>query len=535
MKKIVCLLVTLAILIGCVPMALAAEKSEFTYTKLTDSTVCITGYSGTATNLVIPSKLDGYTVTEYSAKLRDSTIDALESVTFPDTVTKISGTINWAYKLKSAKLPKNLKIIPAKMFSNCRQLKELTLPEKLRKIGAYAFLYTNVKKIDLPDTLTYIGNSAFKGSALTELKLPESLRRINAEAFKYCDKITELVIPDGVRTIERAAFSGLGIKSVKIGKDVKTIKPKVFINNTNLESIEVDENNPYYCSVDGVLYTKDMKTLVQYPQNKSGESFTVPESVTRIGACAFTYAANLKEVKLGENVYEIANKAFKSCENLEKINLPESLIRIGAQCFRGCRNLPSLSIPDGVTKIKEYTFNDCTNLSELKLPSKLRVIESEAFEHCSALTELTLPDTIESIGSWAFYYAGIKTITIPNVPDYIFRYSLSGMYSLTEVNLLNPDADYTRFFYRWSSTLENIEKITLGDKVVELNVGESADVDSNIYMMSGEKNFEIVDAGVASLDTSTDDHITLTGVAPGETTVTMNCNNVYQNVIVRVK
>ena len=533
MKKVICLLISLVLLLSLVPTAFAAEKTEFVYETLTDSTIRITDVNDVTEKLVIPSKIDGYTVTEFDVNFSYKENRKLESIEFADTITKIDNNFMYCHKLKSVRLPNAMKIIPAKLFYYCTRLENVTFPEKLRKIGAQAFYCASLTDVKLPDTLTYIGKKAFHYCNIESLTLPKNLTRINADAFKNCGTVETLIIPDSVRTIERSAFSKINAKTVEIGKGTKTIKPKAFMKNTELAEFIVDENNPYYCAVDGVLFTKDMKTLVCYPQHKNaGGSYTIPDSVEKILGCAFAYS-ELNKVTLGANVKDAANKSFKHSERLETITLNDSLGRIGKEAFCGCYKLTAIDIPEGVTKVKSGAFKNCEKLAQVKLPQALTTIEESSFENCYALEALDIPASVKNIEKWAFFYSGIKELTIPNFPDYGYKGSLSSMYKLVKLTLLNPDADYTRFF-SWGYT-RNLESIVLGDKNIELNVGDSADVDSFIYMMSGDKSFELEGDGVVSIDTSSDDHVTVTALASGEATVTMTCGIVSQKAVITVE
>ncbi|MBO7736589.1 MAG: leucine-rich repeat domain-containing protein [Clostridia bacterium] len=112
---------------------------------------------------------------------------------------------------------------------------------------------------------------------------------IRGYAFEECYNLTSVVIPDSVTTIGDYAFLGCyNLTSVIIGDGVTTIGEDAFDYCYRLMNITVNEDNQYYKSIDGNLYTKDGKTLVQYAIGKTATSFTIPDGVTTIGDYAFS-------------------------------------------------------------------------------------------------------------------------------------------------------------------------------------------------------------------------------------------------------
>jgi hypothetical protein len=112
-----------------------------------------------------------------------------------------------------------------------------------------------------------------------------------------------------------------------------------------LTSVTVDNQNPQYTSNAGVLFDKQIKTLIVYPAGKSDSSYTIPNSVTAIG-----------------------NTAFYGCTSLTSVTIPNSVTSIGDEAFSGCTGLTSVTIPNSVTAIGGNPFYDCTGLKEITLP-----------------------------------------------------------------------------------------------------------------------------------------------------------------------
>ena len=122
-------------------------------------------------------------------------------------------------------------------------------------------------------------------------------------------KKTELDIPavspsgDKVTKINDNAFSGCKeLISVNIPSSVKTIGTGAFRGCENLAAINVSTDNEVYCSVGGVLFSKDKTVLLCYPMNRQGINYLLNTNVKAIGAFAFEGAINLKQLLYEETV-----------------------------------------------------------------------------------------------------------------------------------------------------------------------------------------------------------------------------------------
>ena len=155
------------------------------------------------------------------------------------------------------------------------------------------------------------------------------------------------------------------VETIYIGKDVKYIDETSFFYCKELRSIDVDEANEYYTSVDGVLYTKDMKKLLVYPIMKDATAYTIPEGVERVGKCAFYKNETLTKLDLPTTLKEIGDMAFFKCEKIALVTLPDGLEKIGSDAFSYCQGMqPVMYIPDTVKEIGSFAFYSCSNLKE---------------------------------------------------------------------------------------------------------------------------------------------------------------------------
>jgi hypothetical protein len=141
-----------------------------------------------------------------------------------------------------------------------------------------------------------IGDFAFhRINYLTCVAIPDSVTSIGEGVFLYCTRLTRVTIGNSVMSIGNGTFAFC----------------------SSLTSIVVDASNTTYSSQNGVLYNKDMTTLITYPGGKSG-GFTIPSSVTSIGNCAFYYCTSLTSVTIPDSVTSIGYGAFMVCNRLTK-------------------------------------------------------------------------------------------------------------------------------------------------------------------------------------------------------------------------
>ena len=206
-------------------------------------------------------------------------------------------------------------------------------------IGDNAFSYCYaLTSVEMP-SVTTIGYEAFyKCSALTSVEMP-SVTTIGVRAFSYCSFLTTVEMP-AVETIgEHAFYSCSALASVFIPASCTSVFSNPFAACISLREITVDENNPDYTSVDGVLYDKNVETLLACPGSKS--FIDIPSSVTTIGDVAFYYCSALTSVSMPE-VTTIGDYAFAYCSALTSVDIPASVTMIGDYAFDGCSSLTSV-------------------------------------------------------------------------------------------------------------------------------------------------------------------------------------------------
>lgn len=289
-------------------------------------------------------------------------------------------------------------------------------------------------------------------------------------------------IPEDITCIGSGAFSKSKLTKILIPDFVTEIKP-AFKSCTALTEIEVSENNANYCSVDGVLFDKAKESILAYPSGKQQTSYTIPETVTKIGWTAFAGSDNIETVVIPDTVRIIDGAAFADCTSLVNITLPETLETIsGWLTFEGCAALKSMTIPEGITTVVDSMFYECTSLESVILPQSITEIEEEAFYGCTALKKLKIPSSVNSIGRGAFYgCSALESITIPYGVEKIKTETFYNCTSLKSVSIPSSVSVIDQYaFYR----CESLESISLPEGVTKLNASafEKCDVLNKIKL-----------------------------------------------------
>lgn len=218
-------------------------------------------------------------------------------------------------------------------FYECNWIKQVVILHGLNVIDVYAFRNCiNLKRVSVSDSVLEIGGGeVFDGCVCLE-NIDVSLHN---KRFKSIDG--NLFNKDGTELICYAG--GKTNKSFLIDKNIQRIHYSAFHESRFLENINVEENNNFFKSIDGNLYSKDGNTLMHYSIGKKEESFIIPDTVTSIGDSAFYNCNYLKSIIVSFRVNEIGDCAFYGCENLKIVKLPDRVVKIGGYAFACCKNL----------------------------------------------------------------------------------------------------------------------------------------------------------------------------------------------------
>lgn len=280
-----------------------------------DGTVTVSGYSSdriAGGSVSIPStvSIDGGTyVVSAIGDLAFFDVDA-DTVHIPDTVVRIGDAAFYQSGIVSAIVPDSVKVLGTNVFAGCGSLVSVIFEGGVESIGDSAF---------------------FGCSSLETLVLPEGGRYSNLEGLVASDdgtliavmpSVTGQVRLDGISSIGGHAFSTSGADAVFISADVVDITSTAF-NSSSVSRIDVDEGNPVYCSVDGVLYDREGDTLLRCPPGMEGV-FEVPSAVTSLGSSSLAGCTGLTGISIGSSV-EVHAQAFTGIGFYETVESEEPI------------------------------------------------------------------------------------------------------------------------------------------------------------------------------------------------------------------
>lgn len=252
-----------------------------------------------------------------------SNCTSLKNIIIPETVTTIErNAFQKCTALESIVIPDSVTVIEDYSFSNCSSLKNITLSKNLTEMSINLFSgCTALESIEIPDSVTILKNSAFSGcTSLKNIIFGGGLMTIEQSVFNKCSSLVSIDIPNGVTEIGSGAFGYCNsLQSVTIPDSVVSIDNTAFRNCNALESITVSEGNKSYKSIDGILYTKDGKTLILSPKSNKNTSVVLPEGLEVINASSFDENKKLESIEIPNTVKNIKMYAFRLCESLRTI------------------------------------------------------------------------------------------------------------------------------------------------------------------------------------------------------------------------
>lgn len=305
----------------------------------------------------------------YIGRWSFSGCEALGEVSIPASVETISdNAFASCVNLSSVQLSEGLKSIEETAFNACEQLQAITIPSTVTNIGGGIF--ADCKKLSAIDMAE--GNTAYVSvegvlynKAMTTLvqypagkdndsyTIPESVTTVGDYAFCGNDYLTSLPLHDKLKVISDFAFARVsGVPTFDVPAGTESIGESAFHDCWSLTDINVAKSNPNYTSVDGVLYDKEMNTLMQYPEGKTTPEYIAPKSLRNLGPYAFFGNKKLTTVDLPDGVASIGDFAFGWCQNLSSLTVrvaDPATIELGLiPFFRGANAVDcTLRVPVG--------------------------------------------------------------------------------------------------------------------------------------------------------------------------------------------
>lgn len=389
-------------------------------------------------------------------------------------------------------------------FSSCKSIKEITIPQTIKKIDSGGYDLPNLRKIKIENLKNWCNiditwkitdhlfSLELNGANIEQLKIPDDVEQINEYAFNYTD-IERLIVPKNINEIPREAFLGCSnmeyaeLNSKKIGycafegcsklaevyiKDqIKETEYSSFIGCTSLKKVRIDDiaswcninfksedSNPLFYAKSLAIGTNDIKDL------------QIPEGIKRINPYSFING-DFEHINIPNSVDSIKGCAFAGCSNIKEIKFPNKLSYIGYGAFEDCVNLANIVITPNIKEIREKAFKNCTSIKgSIVIPQAVAFIEGEAF----ANTGLKYVYLFAKLESDIISYKTFPENSIIYVPEKYAQYYGNNNYIY---NLDKEEVSQTRITLSSTKYFE-LTNVTLEGKQIQMNHDRKFEISS---------------------------------------------------------
>ena len=406
----------------------------------------------------------------------------LSEVKLPEGLKEIRYGTFESTAIKRIEIPDSVEKIGERAFWYCRNLSKVKFSKSLKEIGNEAFEYTALKRIDIPDSVKKIGYKAFLGCVSSfkvsgknkyysskdgvlynkkqdkiiaypyykpdpEFTVDKKVRTIVEYAFYGNKKLSKVTFKKGLKTIENYAFSGSGIKKLRLPASLKKIGEFTFSSCEKLKSVYIPtsvtsiewcafaydksltkidfKGNPKLVTGTDVFGGCHSLKKVSIPQTNGScgrlfdscfglKTVIISDKIKKFDAQMFTDCRKFASFKVsGKNKYFSSKDGVLYNKKQDKIiacptgksgtfTVNKKVRGIGAYAFLGSKKLSKVTFKKGVKTIGECAFCG-SGIKKLRLPSSLKKIGKEAFSSCEKLKSVYIPTSVTSIGSYAFY------------------------------------------------------------------------------------------------------------------------------------
>ena len=462
-----------------------AGKTDEFYT--VPSTVTVLGESSFAFSRIKEVDLKNVEVIDSGAFQYSN----IRKIDITDKVYALGEAVFYYSNITDITLGHGLTSIPKETFAYTSLLRKIEISNTIQVIGKFAFYnssintatfekdsslilfdsssfkYSGLQKLDMPDSVIFVGAEAFAYASLSELNIYDTsnLTQIGDSAF-LSTSISKVNLPDSLQYLGQFSFAGTFLSEVSVPKNVNEFGCGAFASCHYLQNIYVDDENAYYVDVDGVAYSKDLKTLHEYPAGRTDTVYDILSSVELVQTSSFYGSFNLHYVNFPEGLKTIGEYAFYECINIYQHNLPYSLETIQRYAFAYNNSLNGIDIPTNVIQISNYAFMGDYNMSYVNFAedSKLARLSYGSFAYCG-IYSFRIPANVSTIAQDVFIGCpSLYSITfaqnskLESVSAYLFKGCNNLQYIYFE-----PGSQLTSIQAHAFEGMQNLYSIDFGD------------------------------------------------------------------------
>lgn len=451
----------------------------------------------------------------------------IETLTLSQYIESIdSAAFSGSEKLTKVTLNEGLKTIAIRAFAGCSKLTDIYVPNSVTTFGPYSFQGTKFTTFNFGPNVTSIGANPFRSS--TTLKaitvdaantkycakegvlfskdmrdliclpsgigpssytVPEGVVNIGDNSMRNNSALKAVTFPTTLETIGEMAFGVDGLTTVNISKNVRYIGPAAFYMNSSLTGFTVDPANPNYKAEEGLLLSKDGKTLISTIM-RSGE-YTIPATVEEVGRYSFYGCSGLTALKM-TGVKTIGNAAFYNCTGLTTVDFGNALVEIDTMAFQYDRQITSLKFPASTRRLKMQAFCYCSGITDLQLNQGLEYIGNMTFYSNNGLTKVTVPASVTMEGACFYYCSGLTTLVLEEGFKATSSLSFSNCGVLRSVTLPESLTTLGSSTFQLCTNLRSIQ-LPAGLKVMESHVFNRSGLRGDIVLPDGVEALEQYD------------------------------------------
>ncbi|MBD5180511.1 MAG: leucine-rich repeat protein, partial [Bacteroidales bacterium] len=356
-----------------------------------------------------------------------STTKFLEEIYIPNSVSEFGyGAFEESEALAKIEIPNSVKKIGAYAFNRCSSLKNLTIPSSVTEIGGNMLsANSSLESFTLEADVESFYESFWYCTNLRDVNITSSSIEKVSLNFNDAPALISMGLSNSISSLELDFLDCPQLETINLPSSLKTID---ISQGEGIKEYQIDSDNQYFATVEGVLFSKDLKDLILFPRNYS-KKFVMPSNVESIGNSAFSGNKNIKEIR----------KNPEDCKTEYALVVNDSLRRIGNWAFSSCENLQVAELPNTVTNIGVWTFS-----------------------HTKNLDNISLPVCLEKLGYYSFEKSGISSLNLPPLVNELGFYGCDTLYVSSRNPIPSTDGDYEDMILYVPNGYKNIYSSTAG-------------------------------------------------------------------------